>query len=255
MSSTAILRPRPLAENDRLAYAGERIVAAFGITAHIAAQMLPARNPHGQPNANVLREVVSAPDFRRLVRGWQIDFPPGMGEDEAALYQHPFHHLARTVRLKHERWWANPYAHHDLRVALARHDRYLATPLGGSQPEFVWLDSQLLPDSSLLVVARDDDFTHGVLQSRAFTLWWSKVHSRRTPTVVVESFPFPWPPRTELNALTSAQEEQRHAVTLAARGDDPAKLEAAISAVYGWPADLPDAEVLSRLIALGEQRA
>ena len=84
-----------------------------------------------------------------------------------------------------------------------------------------------------LVVARDDDFTHGVLKSRAFALWWTKVHSRRTPTVVVESFPFPWPPRTELNALTSAQEEQRHAVTLAARGDDPAKLEAAISAVYG----------------------
>ncbi|MBI3885299.1 MAG: hypothetical protein HY302_06165 [Opitutae bacterium] len=248
------LRPRPLAENDRLAYAGERIVPAFGITARVAAQMLPARNPHGKPNSNVLREVVSAPDFRRLVRGWQIDFPPDMSEEEAALYENPFHHLVRTVRLKHERWWANPYARHDLRVALARRERYLATPLGGATPEFVWLDAQLLPDSSLLVVARDDDFAHGVLRSRAFALWWSKVHSRRTPTVAVESFPFPWPPRTELHALTAVQEAHRHAVALAARGDDAARLETAVAVAYGWPAELPDAELLARLSALNQQR-
>lgn len=248
------LRPRPLAENDRLTFAGERIVAAFGITARVAAQLLPERNPHGQPNANVLREVVSAPDFRRLVRGWQIDFPPQMGEEEASLYHSPFLHLGRTVRLKHERWWSNPYANFDLRAALARLDRYLATPLGGSQPDFVWLESALLPDSSLLVVARDDDFAHGVLRSRGFGLWWSKVHSRRTPTVSVESFPFPWPLRTPLSSLTAAQEEQRHAVALAARGDDLAKIESSVSAAYGWPADLPDADLLTRLGALNKQR-
>ena len=249
------LRPRPLAENDRLAFAGERIVAAFGITARVAAQMLPARNPHGKPNSNVLREVVSAPDFRRLARSWQIDFPPDMAEDEAALYQNPFHHLARTVRLKQERWWADPYAHHDLRVALARHERYLATPLGGATPEFVWLGAQLLPDSSLLVVARNDDFTHGVLGSRAFALWWTKVHSRRTPTVSVESFPFPWPPRTPLNSLTAAQEEQRHAVALAARGAEAAQRETAVATAYGWPADLSDEDLLAQLSTLNKQRA
>lgn len=248
------LRPRPLTENDRLAFAGERIVAGFGITGRVAAQLLPERNSHGQPNSNVLREVVSAPDFRRLVRGWQIDFPPRMGEEEASLYHSPFLHLARSVRLKQERWWSNPHANTDLRAALARHDRYLATPLGGSEPGFVWLESTLLPDSSLLVVVRDDDFAHGVLRSRCFALWWTKVHSRRTPTLSVESFPFPWAPRTPLNALTAAQEEQRHAVALAARGDDAAKIESSVSAAYGWPADLPDADLLARLGALNKQR-
>ena len=33
------------------------------------------------------------------------------------------------------------------------------------------------------------------------------------------------------------------------------RLDAAVAAAYGWPADLPDEEVLARLFALNQERA
>ena len=248
------LRPRPLVENAHLAYLGERMNPAFGVTEKVAAQMLLLGNPHGKPNANVLREIAAAPNFRRTARGWQIDFPGDMSEEEAFLYQAPFHQLARSIHHKTPGWWTNPSANIELRANLTRRERYLASPIDGAKPEFAWLDANLLPDSSLVVIARDDDFTHGLLLSRAFAHWWTIIHSRRTPTLAFESFPFPWPPRTALNALTAAQEEQRHALACAARSAGTDKLETAVAAAYGWPAEQTDAELLARLIALTTAR-
>jgi hypothetical protein len=33
------------------------------------------------------------------------------------------------------------------------------------------------------------------------------------------------------------------------------RLDAAVAAAYGWPADLPDDEILERLFALNQERA
>jgi len=142
-----------------------------------------------------------------------------------------------------------------LRATLARRERFLATPVGADPPAFVWFDSTIIPDDTLIAVARDDDFTHGILQSRAFSLWWRRVHSRRTPTLALKSFPFPWPPATGLSALTAAQEEHRHAIARAARGTDPDQLNAAVAAAYGWPADLADDDLLTRLLELNRARS
>ena len=38
-------------------------------------------------------------------------------------------------------------------------------------------------------------------------------------------------------------------------GDPHAALDAAVAAAYGWPADLPDAGILERLLALNLARA
>ena len=37
--------------------------------------------------------------------------------------------------------------------------------------------------------------------------------------------------------------------------EDHDKLDEAVAAAYGWPADLPDAEILNRLVALNKERA
>ena len=251
----SLLLPHPLAENSGLVFSGERINPAFGVPGQLAARMLPARNPHGKPNADVLRETVSAPGLSRLLRGWQIDFPPEMGGQEAALFEHPFHHLGRTIAARHGRWWINGHRQPALRAALAKHDRFLACPVGATPPEFVWLDAALLPDSSLVVVARGDDFMHGVLQSRVFAAWWRAFHSRRSPALAAGSFPFPWPPATELNALTAVQEEHRHAVARAARAGEAAAIDDAVTAAYGWPVGPGDDEMLARLRTLHAQRA
>ena len=245
---------RPLPENAGLAFPGERIARLAAIPDALAERMLRTPNRNGRPNADVVRQVVGIPMSQRPVRHWLIDFPARMSEAEAACYEHPYHHLHRALRPDRDGWWINPHADRRLRAALARRERFLATPLGASPPEFVWFDSSVIPDDTLLAVARDDDFTHGVLTSRAFVVWWQALHSRRTPTLAVDSFPFPWPPATELNALTAAQEEQRHAIARAVRAGNADALNEAVLAAYGWPADLDDTVLLEKLAALNRER-
>ena len=246
--------PRPLPENQGLAFSGERIARASSVPEDMAKQMLGMPNPHGKSNADVLRQLVSAVNPHHTSIHWQIDFPSHMGEQEASLYQHPFHHLHRSLRPNRRGWWINPHADEGLRAALARRERYLATPIGAKPPAFVWFDSAIIPDDSLVAVARVDDFMHGLLSSRPFALWWRQVHSRRTPTLAVNTFPFPWSPQITLSALSAAQEEWRHAVAIAARTANPEQINFAVAAAYGWPADLSDAELLERLAELNRQR-
>jgi len=250
-----IAAPRPLPENQGLAFSGERVARASSVPDNMAKQMLGTPNPHGKPNADVLRQLVSAENAHRTSIHWQIDFPARMSEQEASLYQHPFHHLYRTLRPNRGGWWINPHADERLRAALARRERYLATPVGAEPPEFAWFDSAIIPDDSLVAVARNDDFMHGLLSSRPFALWWRQVHSRRTPTLAVGTFPFPWSPQITLSALSAAQEEQRHAVAIAARAANPEQINAAVTTAYGWPADLSDENVLAKLADLNRQRA
>jgi hypothetical protein len=120
-----------------------------------------------------------------------VDFPGDLSGDEAALYAGPFSWLAERSGDAGTEFWRNPRAQPALRAALARRTRALATPLGAG-PDWAWIDAELLPDESLLVVARDDDFTHGVLASRWFRLWGEKFHDPAAPERVVNAFPFPW---------------------------------------------------------------
>ncbi|MDP1578736.1 MAG: hypothetical protein Q8M02_00560, partial [Candidatus Didemnitutus sp.] len=147
-----------------------------------------------------------------------------------------------------------PHANPTARALLARRERYLATACGAA-PTFQWASSEMLPDATLLVIARDDDFTHGVLRSRAFAQWWEHNFASADPTLVVATFPFPWSPNRTLSSLTRAEEESRHSVAVAARTGDQASLDDAISRAYGWPLDLDAPELLARLHQLHRTRA
>jgi len=172
-----------------------------------------------------------------------------------------------------------------MRRALAGLSRYIATPLLTKHRLFVWLDSDTLADHQLVAIARDDDYTFGILHSRVHELWalatgtQLETRPRYTPTTTFETFPFPRP-----------TDEQREAIAAAARelvrlrdgwlnppGLDPtalavrtltnlynqrpswlanahASLDAAVFAAYGWLADLPDDDVLARLLELNLAR-
>jgi hypothetical protein len=182
-----------------------------------------------------------------------------------------------------------------MRIALAKRDRYIAVPRVAKHLIFAWLPPETLPDCQLIVFARDDDWFFGVLHSRFHHIWALCLGTqlrekesgfRYTPTTCFETFPFPWPPGTLLGKLTRAQDDQRTAIAQAARaldavradwlGDrtDPthtltalynappgwlqrahAALDETVAAAYGWPADLPDDEAVSRLLALNRERA
>lgn len=238
-----------LPENAGIAFRGEPAWAPAGLTGREAAALRRARNPTGRPNDDVLRRHVGFVAGRETSR-WQVDFPAHFTAQEAALYEKPFARLSSRAD-----GWRNPHANTALRAAVARLERYLATPIAADEPAFVWLETDALPDDSLLIVARDDDFAQGMLDSRAFAVWWRAIHTDRTPTRVVDSFPFPWPPHMPLGSLTRTQEEHRHAIARATRSGDAEALAAAVAAAYGWPADLDDGEWFARLRGWHAQRA
>ena len=172
-----------------------------------------------------------------------------------------------------------------MRKRLKGLSRYIATPVLTKFRLFVWLPAETLADHQLVVVCRDDDYTFGVLHSRAHELWalaqgtQLETRPRYTPTTTFETFPFP--------RLT---DEQHDAIAEAARrlvwlrdgwldppGLEPVELEkrtltnlynerptwlehahaaldAAVFAAYGWPVDLPAEEILGRLLALNLER-
>ena len=62
---------------------------------------------------------------------------------------------------------------------------------------FVWLNRAIFPDQQLIVIARSDDTTFGILHSRFHELWSLRMGTsledrpRYTPTTTFETFPFP----------------------------------------------------------------
>jgi hypothetical protein len=244
-----MVAPIPLAENAGLAFLGEVAWAPALLTEREANKLLAAPNTCGRPNADVLRRRLAVVNGEPAESG-QIDFPAHFTSQEAALYEQPF----ALLQKRSGGAWLNPHADSALRRALARVSRWLAMPASSAAPDWRWIEDDLLPDATLLVVARDDDFTHGVLQSRAFALWHQAYGDHLGPVQTVEAFPFPWPPATALSALTKTREEQRHAIARAARSGNTDQLDAAVFAAYGWPTDLSDADLLGKLAALNRAR-
>jgi hypothetical protein len=251
----------PLSENLDLAFRGERAWTPARLTAAEAARLRDTPNRSARDNAEVLRRYVGG-STRRLRYHWQIDFPTHFYEQEVALYADPaellYQRLSPSAELSASAWWLNPHANAALRIAIARCDRYLVatkpTAKDAPPPEWVWVESEFLPDDSLLAIARDDDFTHGVLQSREFATWWQTHFTPDAPTVAITSFPFPWAPATPFSALSARQQELRADLIRATRQAQPEAIAHAVSTAYGWSNELPDADLIDRLTALYSHR-
>lgn len=239
-----MIAPRPLPENGELAFRGEQEWPPARLTSSQAKALLAARNRCGRPNADVLRRRLDVAGGRPR-ESWQIDFPGHFTDQEAALYEEPF-----ALLIAARAGWKNPHANLVLRRALARVSRYLAMPVDAEVPDWRWIEDELLPASTLIVVPRDDDFTRGILQSAIFAGWHATHRARLDPVSVVESFPFPWSPRTGLNALTAVQEDARHAVARASRAENAPQLDDAVAQAYGWPGNMTAAARQEKLAAL-----
>lgn len=240
--------PTFLPENTGLAFPGETAWPAAALTDRQAEALIAAPNRCGRPNADVLRRRLAVVEGDP-VESWQIDFPGHFSQQEAALYEAPFAHLQRRAAD-----WKNPHAQPAMRRALARVSRCLAMPVDAELPDWLWLEEELIPDASLVVVAREDDFTHGILSSDPFAAW-HRAHVATLPAdQLVASFPFPWPPATGLSGLSAAQEESRHAVARAIRSGNRDALHEAVCRAYGWSLDLDESELRAKLLALNCSR-
>lgn len=291
---------KPLAENRGGSFVGGMKKGKFDIPARLAQSWLALPNPEGVNNADVLRPWVNGMDLTRRPSGkWIIDFGT-MGEAEAARYLAPFEYARQVVkperdltnnRLERERWWQHARTAPELRAQLARLPRVIGIPRVAKHLLPVWLQAPLVVDGQVVVIAREDDFTFGVLASTIHRTWaWTQGTAledrpRYTPSTCFETFPFPDPTdeqRTEIekcaryvvqlrehllgqdpkatltglyNEVVRLKETPDAAHPVAALATAHARLDAAVAAAYGWAWPLAKDEVLARLLALNLERA
>ena len=199
----------------------------------------------------------------------------------------------KPIRLENKReayaehWWLHMEPRPGMRAALSGLERYIATPRVSKHRLFVWVSVDTLPDSAVIAFARDDDCFFGILHSRIHELWalnqGTQLESRPryTPTSTFETFPLPYPTTEQRNHISEAAQyldtlregwlnpssgdvgdsELRRRTLTNLYNDPPTwlrlaheRLDEAVSAAYGWPADLTDGEMIARLLWLNLER-
>lgn len=78
-----------------------------------------------------------------------------------------------------QNWWIHGEARPGMRRALKPFSRFIATPRVSRYRLFVWLTGTTLPDCQLVVIARDDDTTFGILHSHLHELGAAHGHLTR----------------------------------------------------------------------------
>jgi hypothetical protein len=216
---------RELTTNTGLCFMGVTKVGEFDISAEIACRMLTGVNPHAKPSSDVLRPFRNGSDLVRVNSDrWIIDFGTSMSMEDAAKYEAPFEYLNDHVRAKRqnngraayrEKWWIHAEARSGFRNRVKSLTRYIGTARVAKYRIFVWLDRVILPDSKVIAIAKDDDFTMGMLQSSIHEKWtlancgWHGVGNDATynPTTCFETFPFPEPNDAQRAAIAAAAKE------------------------------------------------
>jgi hypothetical protein len=194
--------------NAKAAFNGIQKTGAFEVPGCLARKWLQGpTNPDGSDNRGVLRPYWNGLDLTRRTRDqWIIDFGWSMDESEAALFEQPFQHLVEHVKpvratnaleaLRRD-WWRFWRPRQEMRRSIADLPRYIVTPEVSKHRLFAWLRLPTLPDKNLIVIARSDDTTFGILNSRFHEVWALRMGTsledrpRYTPTTTFETFPFP----------------------------------------------------------------
>jgi type II restriction/modification system DNA methylase subunit YeeA len=314
---------KPLPENAGLSFQGIPKAGAFDIEGSVAREWLRMPNPNRMPNSLVLRPLINGIDVTRRPRDkWIVDFGAEMTETDSALFEAPFQHVLKFVKPERDKnpekssrelWWRHQRPRPEMRAATSHLKRFIVTPEVAKHRTFVWLDRSVLPDKRLIVVARDDESTFGIVSSRFHEVWALELGGTLedrpcyNPSSCFQTFAFPEPSATvaaEIAAAAKRLNELREnwlnppewvdvvpevvegfpdriipkpefAKAIKARTltnlynarqkgevqwleDAHRTLDAAVAKAYGWEdytPEMPDEEILRRLLALNLARA
>lgn len=181
--------------------------ASFNLDGDEARKILrePA-NPNGEQMSTVVRPYWIADDITtRPLDRFIVNF--GTREKlDASLFEKPFAAL-ENVRLNRAQmldaqnypWWQLWRPRPAMFTALNGLKRYISIARVSTHHLCVWTKAAVTPGDALVVVARDDDTTIGVLQSRIHEVWALRRGTslgvgndpRYTHTTCFETFPFP----------------------------------------------------------------
>lgn len=224
-----------LEENAGLAFTGVQYNGPFEISHDVASQMLgEPLNVNGRPNSDVIFPVRNAHDLAQRPRGNHIiDFGQDIDRRDAALYEEPWEYAKEHIRPHREslegerlatRWWIHQRWRPAMREAIRPLDRFIATPLTSKHRFYVWLQPDVVPDATIVAIARDDDYAFGVLHSRIHEIWALAQaprlgvgnDPRYTHTQCFNTFPFPWPVNAPESDLSREQQRHHAAISKAA---------------------------------------
>jgi hypothetical protein len=200
----------PLEENNAAVFMGIQKTGPFEVSGELARQWLRLPNPHGRSNTEVVRPWYNGEDVTGRNRDmWIIDFGVDRPERDAALFEKPYEYARAHVKptrvgkreaRTNENWWIFQWARPLMRAAIADLPRFIVTPETPTHTVFVWLPAGIVPDKNLVVVARADDTTFGILNARFHLLWVQALGSpygnhptarRYNSSRVFLTFPFP----------------------------------------------------------------
>ena len=203
-----LTQAKMLLENRGASFIGGMKKGSFDVSGAIGRVWLGmGGNPNGRPNADVLRPWVNGLDItRRPMDAWIVDFGVDMPLVDACAYEIPFGHVQTNVKpardavnnlLERDRWWLHARSAPDLRQATKNLPRFIGTARVAKYRLFVWVKPPVICDGQVVVIARADDTTFGILHSRFHELWSLRLGTsledrpRYTPTTCFETFPFP----------------------------------------------------------------
>lgn len=213
-STVDITQAKQLSENEGICFLGMMKAGPFDISSSTAQQMLKSPNAIGKNNTDVIKPRLGGMDVTSRPRNsWIIDFAD-MDQKTASQYEAPFIYVEQTIKPirannRRERmareWWKYGEVRPGLRSALLGKKRCIVTSEVSKYRIFIWMDTACVPDHTLHVITRDDDYFFGVLQSRSHEVWSlaqgnrigvgndPRYNSSRT----FRMYPFPWPPGQE----------------------------------------------------------
>jgi len=238
----------------------------------------------------IARDLVDDP--RQAPSRWAIDF--GLRPlEEAMRYPGALDIVRKRVKPERDtksdrnlrdRWWQFGRPRGELRVAISGLTRVATSVITGKRLTLAWSDGHVLASNLTDVFAFDDDYSMGILLSRAHDAWaWAQSSTlkgdlRYTPTSVFATFPWPDPTdaqRAAIAAASAALYERRSALCLEHNvgltklynlmdegGFQDLKklhkaLDEAVAEAYGWPKSVAQdsAELVRRLRALNREIA
>ncbi len=221
-SASDLTTVRKLRANKLLSFQGPVRVGDFDISYEEFIGLLHAPNPHGRPNSEVLRPTINGNDITKRTRDrWVIDFD-SLPESSACLFEAPFALVNSRVkpfrsesrdRSRKERWWLHGRTGDDIRAAAYSLPRYIG--MCQTAKYFLWrfIASVTSPEQTVIIVARADDESLGLLESHIHNLWAMhqgtrlETRPRYTPTTCFETFPFPRPTPAQESAIAAAAKD------------------------------------------------
>ncbi len=215
-----------LPKNRAFGFIADVKAGQFDISFEQATALLRVPNPSGKPNSDVLRLWANGRDVVQRMRDvWIIDFGYDMTMEDASRYEKPFEIVKSVVKPERDKvkrkryrdyWWLHAEPCAEMRRAIERLDRFLATTVVSKHRVFAWMAPAILPDHQLVAFATREDYAMGVLHSRVHEIWaraqGTQVREREsgfryTPTTCFETFPFPEPTEGQEIAIGEAATE------------------------------------------------